>query len=269
MLSIEEIKLLIEKLEKAKGHDFQKLIDDNLKVLKEIAIVVDANNSTQINRINKSLDWYRQDESQKHTANKDINLENDLLFNAVNIKINNIRKLMPLSDQLNSLEIGPGYGKFSRCFLAWRLNYFIDILAESGSKIRKKFNPAHHQYLKFYQTDKTSCGDIPDNSISFVFSWDTFVFFTIEHIKEYLLDIYRTLLPGGYAFIHYANCEYDYDLAEAKKGYWNYNTKTAMSTIIKDTGYTVLEMDQFKSGANYALFQKPAKKNIIKHKIIK
>ena len=31
MLSIEEIKLLIEKLEKIKGHDFQKLIDDNLK----------------------------------------------------------------------------------------------------------------------------------------------------------------------------------------------------------------------------------------------
>jgi hypothetical protein len=33
MLSIEEVKLLIEKLKSLKGTDFQKLIDDNLKIL--------------------------------------------------------------------------------------------------------------------------------------------------------------------------------------------------------------------------------------------
>ena len=44
MLSIEEIKLLIEKLEKIKKHDFQKLIDDNLKILKDLATAVDINN---------------------------------------------------------------------------------------------------------------------------------------------------------------------------------------------------------------------------------
>jgi len=43
MLSIEEIKLLIKKLEKMKGHDFQKLIDDNLKILKDLATAVDIN----------------------------------------------------------------------------------------------------------------------------------------------------------------------------------------------------------------------------------
>ena len=44
MLSIEEIKLLIEKLEKAKGQDLQKLIDSNLQILKDIESAVDANN---------------------------------------------------------------------------------------------------------------------------------------------------------------------------------------------------------------------------------
>ena len=33
MLSIEEIKLLIEKLEKVKEHDLAKILDSNLKVL--------------------------------------------------------------------------------------------------------------------------------------------------------------------------------------------------------------------------------------------
>jgi len=37
MLSIEEIKLLIEKLEKVKKEDLQELIDSNLQILKDIA----------------------------------------------------------------------------------------------------------------------------------------------------------------------------------------------------------------------------------------
>ena len=50
MLSIEEIKLLIEKLEKMKGHVFQKLIADNLKILKDLATAVDINNEDPLKR---------------------------------------------------------------------------------------------------------------------------------------------------------------------------------------------------------------------------
>ena len=39
MLSIEEIKLLIEKLEKAKQEDFQEMIDQNLKILKLLLMI--------------------------------------------------------------------------------------------------------------------------------------------------------------------------------------------------------------------------------------
>ena len=48
MLSIEEIKLLIEKLEKVKKEDLQELIDSNLKILKDIALSVDMNNTQTI-----------------------------------------------------------------------------------------------------------------------------------------------------------------------------------------------------------------------------
>ena len=50
MLSIEEIKLLIEKLKKVKKEDLQKLIDSNLKILEDLALSIDANNSEEINR---------------------------------------------------------------------------------------------------------------------------------------------------------------------------------------------------------------------------
>jgi hypothetical protein len=268
MLSIEEIKLLIEKLEKIKGHDFQKIIDDNLKILKELQETTDAANSSQIERMNKTLDWFRRDENEKHNKNKNINFNQDLLYNAIYTKIKNFSKTGAEAIQYNSLEIGPGYGKFSRCFLPWRLNYFVDLLPESEVKIKKKFHPNHHRYIKFYLTNRTACTEIPDGSISFVFSWDTFVFFKQEHIKEYLDDLYRVLLPKGYIFIQYTNCEYDFDLQESKRGYWNYNTKSTMTKIIKETGYDVIEMDQFKPGANYAIFQKPGKSNTVLYKTL-
>ena len=65
MLGIEEIKLLIEKLKKVKKEDLQKLIDSNLKILEDLALAIDANNSEEINRLDKTIDWFREDLNKK------------------------------------------------------------------------------------------------------------------------------------------------------------------------------------------------------------
>ena len=259
MLSIEEIKLLIEKLEKVKKEDLQKLIDSNLKILKDLEIAVDANNEEEINRLDKTVEWFSLDVEQKR--NKPV--VDQLLYKTIQTKIFQFAK----SNIYNSLEIGPGTGMFSKEFRSWRLNYFLEVIPELERKIRRRFKPAHNKYLKFYTTRKTECSNIPQGSCNFVFSWDTFVFFTQNHVQQYLHDIKRVLIPGGYCFIHYADCHFDYDLHEAKRGYWNYNTKTAMEKIIKSEGYEVIEMHQFKPGANYAIFKKPGKQNPAVYKI--
>ncbi len=61
MLSIEEIKLLIEKLERVKKEDLQKLIDHNLQILKDLALAVDANNEATIDRLDKTPSWLLKD----------------------------------------------------------------------------------------------------------------------------------------------------------------------------------------------------------------
>ena len=68
MLSIEEIKLLIEKLEKVKKEDLQQLIDSNLKILKDIELAVDANNKEAINRLDKTPEWFQEDLKYKKLA---------------------------------------------------------------------------------------------------------------------------------------------------------------------------------------------------------
>jgi ubiquinone/menaquinone biosynthesis C-methylase UbiE len=264
MLSIEEIKLLIEKLEKVKKEDFQQLIDSNLKILKDLATTIEVNNHEMIGRLDKTISWFKMDVAKKMTDP----FVNEQTRRSIQSKIFQFGK----SNIYNSLEIGPGTGMFSMDFRAWRLNYFLDVLIadyESNIErnIRRKFPPQHQKYLKFYQTRKTECSEIPQASCNFVFSWDTFVFFTQKHIRQYLHDIKRVLVPGGYCFIHYADCHYDYDMEQAKRGYWNYNTKTAMLDIIQEEGYEMIEMNQFKTGANYAIFKKPGKQNPVVYKI--
>ena len=65
MLSIEEIKLLIEKLERVKREDLQELIDSNLKILKDLELAVDANNAQIIDRLDKTPEWFQRDLDHK------------------------------------------------------------------------------------------------------------------------------------------------------------------------------------------------------------
>ena len=260
MLSIEEIKLLIERLQKLKdGKDFDTILEENLKKLKDLADVVDINNSEMIDRLDKTVDWFRKDLDIKRA--KPI-IDNGL-YRMIQTKIFQFSK----TNLYNSLEIGPGTGMFSKEFRAWRLNFFLDVLPELEQKIRRRFNPSNQKHLRFYTTKFTECSNIPTSSCNFVFSWDTFVFFTQAHIKQYLKDIKRVLIDGGYVFIQYADCHYDIDLNFAKRGYWNYNTKTAMTKIIEDEGYEIVEMNMFRPGANYAIFRKPGKQNPVVYRV--
>ena len=147
MLSIEEIKLLIEKLEKIKGEDFQQILDSNLKTLKDLATTIEVNNSEMIDRLDKTVTWFKIDLDKK----KKEPIVDELTRKRIQTKIFQFAK----TNIYNSLEIGPGSGMFSMDFRAWRLNYFVDLLLttfESNieKNIRKKFPPAHQKYLKFY-----------------------------------------------------------------------------------------------------------------------
>ena len=235
------------------------MIDSNLQILKDLELAVDANNKEVIDRIDKTPEWYQRDLDQK----KITPMVDPIVERFVQSKIFQFAR----TNIYNSLEIGPGNGMFSMDFRSWRLNYFLDVLLDREKVIKKKFNPRHHKYLKFYTTRNTECSNIPQNSCNFVFSWDTFVFFTQQHVQQYLHDIKRVLIPGGYCFIQYADCHYDQELDLAKRGYWNYNTKTAMEKMIKEEGYDVIEMNMVRPGASYAIFQKPGKQNPVVYKV--
>ena len=146
-------------------------------------------------------------------------------------------------------------------YLSYYTQHMVFLNKNNSTQMYQPHVFSSYEYLTFFLTKQKDCSNIPQGSCNFVFSWDTFVFFTQKHIQQYLHDIMRVLIPGGYVFIQYADCHFDHDLKEAKRGYWNYNTKTSMEKIIKDEGYEVVEMSQFRPGANFAIFKKPGNEN--------
>ena len=246
-------------MKKLKGTDWDQFLAEQIHTLEALESSVDAQNAYMTKRIGKPVDWYKKDLDFK----KENPVVDRWLYGIIQTKIFQFAK----TNLYNSLEIGPGNGMFSKEFRAWRLNYFLDVNQELENKVRRRFPPLHQKHLRFVTTDKTACESIPTSSCNFVFSWDTFVFFTQDHIRQYLKDISRVLIPGGYCFLQYTDCHFDVDLRNAKRGYWAYNTKTAMTQIIKDSGYQVVEMNQFRTGANYAIFQKPGKQNPVVYKV--
>ena len=108
MLSIEEIKLLKEKLEKLKGTDWEEFLDKQIKILTDLELAVDAHNQDTIDRLDKTPEWFAKDLEQKRSQPIiDIGL-----YRTIQTKIFQFAR----TNLFNSLEIGPGTGMFSKEF---------------------------------------------------------------------------------------------------------------------------------------------------------
>ena len=118
MLSIEEIKLTIDTLKKLKNEDFKEFIDLYLEKLEKLALQVDAYNDEQIKQYDKPLDWFEKDLNWRHNHRESI--YSKLLNKQIESKIFAFAKTGAVSHLYNSLEIGPGYGRFSKMFLSIR-----------------------------------------------------------------------------------------------------------------------------------------------------
>jgi methyltransferase family protein len=102
------------------------------------------------------------------------------------------------------LEIAPGFGRWTHylkdyCQELW----VVDRASDCIDACRRRF--AGDLHVKCYLNDGLSLRMIPDESLDFVFSFDSFVH-TDRHIVEaYLRELGTKLKIGGRGFIHHSN----------------------------------------------------------------
>ena len=102
------------------------------------------------------------------------------------------------------LEVAPGHGRWTQ-FLAplCKKLMVVDLSETCIDTCKKRFKKYEH--IDYFVTDGMSLKMIPDNSVDFVFSFDSLVHAEEDVIRAYLTQLKDKLKLGGYGFIHHSN----------------------------------------------------------------
>jgi ubiquinone/menaquinone biosynthesis C-methylase UbiE len=102
------------------------------------------------------------------------------------------------------LEIAPGFGRLT----AYLKNFcrhliIVDLVDRCIEACRERFASSSH--IIYHVNDGKSLEMIPDDSIDFAFSYDSFVHVEADVLKSYLEHLARKFKPHGVGFFHHSN----------------------------------------------------------------
>ena len=102
------------------------------------------------------------------------------------------------------VEIACGHGRISQYLLKYCEELIlIDISESCIEHCRKRF--AEYGHIKYFVNDGLSLDMIEDNSVDFVFSWDSLVHAEKNVLKNYLKELSKKMKIKSAGFIHHSN----------------------------------------------------------------
>jgi ubiquinone/menaquinone biosynthesis C-methylase UbiE len=102
------------------------------------------------------------------------------------------------------VEIAPGRGRWSQYLIPDCKEYMgYDLSASCVSACKTRF--AAQSHASFFQTAGKELHSTADESVDFVFSFDSLVHAEMDVMQAYMAEIFRVLRPGGTAFVHHSN----------------------------------------------------------------
>jgi len=102
------------------------------------------------------------------------------------------------------LEVAPGYGRWTQFLQTYATTLTVVDLAPSCiAACRSRF--AGLQHLRYHVNDGRSLEMIEDDSLDFVFSFDSLVHADADTMRSYCHQLGRKLRVGGTGFLHHSN----------------------------------------------------------------
>jgi 2-polyprenyl-3-methyl-5-hydroxy-6-metoxy-1,4-benzoquinol methylase len=102
------------------------------------------------------------------------------------------------------LEIAPGFGRWTNYLKdACDRLIVVDLSEKCIKACQQRF--AAESHVEYHVNDGKSLAMIPDNSIDFVFSFDSLVHAESDVMESYLAQLATKLKPNGVGFIHHSN----------------------------------------------------------------
>ncbi len=113
-------------------------------------------------------------------------------------------RIHPYLPTATILEIAPGFGRWTHFLkeVCSRLEV-VDLTEKCIEACRERFQ--EEQHIIYHLNDGKSLSMIADNSIDFLFSFDSLVHVEKDVIQAYLKELSTKLKPNGVGFIHHSN----------------------------------------------------------------
>jgi SAM-dependent methyltransferase len=110
-----------------------------------------------------------------------------------------IRRFLPCR---NLLEIAPGFGRWTQYLIPFTENLTgVDLNTDCIDYCNKRFEEGY----KFYKNDGKDLSFVPNDTIDFVFSFDSLVHVNIEVLESYLNQLKDKFTVDGIGFFHHSN----------------------------------------------------------------
>ncbi len=137
-------------------------------------------------------------------------------------------------EQGDILEIGPGAGRWTEALqkLAGSLTV-VDISRASIEACRARF--AGCENVSYLVNDGRTLPGVPDGSIDFIWSFDTFVHISLEDAASYAGEFRRVLRPGGRGIVHHPAA------AGVRGGFRSRMTSEGFASLLRSSGLVLLE----------------------------
>jgi len=145
-----------------------------------------------------------------------------------------------------ALEIGPGVGDFTKPIIKEaRFCYLVDALSLSRNNILTNLD--FPENIKYIQAYNFNLDEIPDYSIDYFFSFQTFNFIPIYGVEQYLSNLYTKAKVGFHGFVGISdNRKNDSCCKEFWPGFQTMNNSFKTDKILQQIGFTVYDNDYLK-----------------------
>jgi SAM-dependent methyltransferase len=139
-----------------------------------------------------------------------------------------------------ALDLASGRGRNTvRLLDTFKQVIAVDIIERNIQECRLRFQ--NDNRVRVIKNNGFDLSEITDNSISFVFCFDSMVHFSPIIIALYLMEFYRVLKPGGSAFCHHSNCSTRPGGDYRRNIHWrNYMSASLFLELCKAAGLTVI-----------------------------
>lgn len=170
------------------------------------------------------------------------------------------------------LEIGPGDGIWTEHLVGNDPLYIVDQHQEFLDSTLSKFNEQYRRRVRPYlvghalvrEGADTDLSFLPDNQFGFIFSWNLFNYFPLEHIRQYLTHCIRILRPGGVMMFSYNNGENPVCVDFVEQGWMSYMPKSLLVSLAENLGFEVIATFDADEFIHWIEIKKPGELKTVK-----